>query len=82
MKLKEPFLSVHRRMCLYFREWNVRTYAIEVTSDYVDDFDAPGTEICDKWEGENGSTIFVVRSSAELRDLSQIVKGIIGVTCM
>lgn len=80
MKLVEPFLSVHRRMCLYIQEWDVRTYAIEVAADYVDNLDVSGTEICDKWEGENGSVIFVLRSNKELRGLLQIVKGVIGVT--
>jgi len=66
----------------FLHKWGSRTYAIEVAADYVDDFDIPETEICDQWESEDGSIIFVVRSKKELRGLSQIVKGIIGVTRM
>ena len=66
----------------FLHKWGSRTHAIEVAADYVDDFDIPETEICDQWESEDGSIIFVVRSKKELRGLSQIVKGIIGVTRM
>lgn len=76
MKFIKLYLSVHRRMCLYFLKRAVRTYAIEVAAEYADNFDVPGAEICDEWEGENGSIIFVMRSNKELLGLSQLVKGI------
>jgi len=82
LKLVEPLLSVCRKISNSLRQRGVRTYAIEVAADYVDDFDIPETEICDQWECEDGSIVFVVQSKKELRGLSQIVKGIIGVTRM
>lgn len=82
MKIVEPPLSVYRKIRNSLREWGVRTYAIVVAAEYVDDFDIPGTEICDKWDNGDESAFFVVRSKKELRGLSQIVKGIIGVTRM
>jgi len=82
VKFVDPLLSVHRKLRNFFEQWRSRTYAIEVAADYVDDFDIPETEICDQWESEDGSTVFVVRSKKELRGLSQIVKGIVGITRM
>ena len=82
MKLVEPLLSAHRKLRNYLRQRGVKTYAIEVASEHVDDFGIPGTEICDQWENEDGSIVFVVRSKKELRGLSENAKGILGVTRM
>ena len=82
VQLVESFLSVYRKMRNSLRELGVRTYAIVVAAEYVDDFDIPGAEICDRWDTEDESVIFVVRSKKELRVLSQIDKGIISVTRM
>ena len=82
LKLVEPLLSVYRRIRNSIREWGVRAYAIEVAAEYADDFDIPGAEICDSWDSEGNSVIFLVRSKKELRGLSQVVKGIIGITRM
>ena len=82
LKLVEPLLSVYRKIRNSIREWGDRTYAVVVAAEYVDDFDIPGTEICDKWDNGDDSVIFVVRSKKELRGLSQVVKGIIGITRM
>jgi hypothetical protein len=82
VNLVDPLLSLHRKLRNFFQQRCTRTYAIEVAADYVDDFDIPETEICDQWESEDGSIVFVVRSKKELRGLSQIVKGIVGVTRM
>ena len=80
MTLVEPLLSAYRRVRTFLRGWGVRRYAIEVAADYVDDFEIPGVEICDQWENADRSYVFVVQSKEDLRGLSQIVKGIIGVT--
>lgn len=82
LKLVEPLVSVYRKIRNSHREWRVSTYAIVVATEYVDDFDIPDTEICDKWDNEDDSVIFVVRSKKELRDLSPVVKGIIGISRM
>jgi len=82
LKLVEPLLSVCRKIRNSIREWGVRTYAIVVAAEYADDFDIPGVEICDSWDSEGDSVIFLVRSKKELRGLSQVVKGIIGITRM
>ena len=52
MKLVDPLLSVHRKLRNFFQQRGTRTYAIEVATDYVDDFDTPETEVCDQWESE------------------------------
>jgi len=80
MKLLKPLLSAYRTMRTSLRGWGVRRYAIEVAADYVNDFEIPGVEICDRWENADRSYVFVVQSKKDLRGLSQIVKGIIGVT--
>jgi len=82
LKLVELGLLAYQKMLKSLRERSVRTYAIVVEAKYVDDFDIPGVEICDSWDSEGDSVIFLVRSKKELRGLSQIVKGIIGVTRM
>jgi hypothetical protein len=82
LKLAEPLFSASRKTRNCIREWGVRTYAIVVAAEYADDFEIPGAEICDSWNSEGDSVIFVVRSKKELRGLSQIVKGIVGITRM
>jgi len=48
MKLVEPLLSAYRTTRTSLRGWGIRRYAIEVAADYVDDFEIPGVEICDR----------------------------------
>lgn len=79
MNLIEPLLSVYRKIRNSLREWSVRTYAIEVAAEYVDDFEIPGADICDRWDSETDSAIFVVRSNKDLHDFTRIVKGIVSV---
>jgi len=82
MKLVEPLLSVYRKIRNSLRDWGLKSYAITVAAEYADDFDIPGAAVCDSWDSEGDSVIFIVRSKKELRGLSQTVKGIIGVTRM
>ena len=82
MKLVGPFQSMYQKMRSSIRGWGIRTYAIVVASEYADDFGIPGTEICDRWDNGEESVIFVVQSKKELRGLSEIVKGVIGITRM
>jgi hypothetical protein len=78
MQIKNSALGRLAVRC--FGEGRARKYAIEVDTDYADAFELPGTAICDSWENQDGSVVFVVESRTGIASVTQTLKGVRGVS--
>jgi len=80
MAIKTLFSSIMTMAMSRIAKARTWKYAVEVDADSVDEFEIPGTQICDQWENGDGSAVFVIQATKSLKGLSGTVKGIRGVT--
>ena len=82
MKIRKYIFSIGRLVLGYFKEGQLRRYAIEVDADHADEFDMPGAAICDSWDSGDGAVVFVIQSRTGVAALIQSMKGVRSVSLL
>ena len=82
MELRASDSVAGRLIRKFFGGNQPRRYAIEVDGRHADSFDIPGTEICESWENGDGSVMFVMQSSEDLRSTAANMQGVRRVSLM